>query len=83
MLQSALLQALKLHKTDFVQLLLDQDFGGELEFDEFLTLKRLHILHEENVGSQNVSSTKNTKPCLLRKDTSTIFLYLYIFGGYR
>lgn len=53
MLQNALFQALKLQKTDFFQLLLDQNFCGKQEFDTFLTLKRLHMLHKENVFGIN------------------------------
>ena len=49
MLQNALLLALKAHKVNFIQLLLDKDYGGELEFQKFLTIKRLWILHEADV----------------------------------
>ena len=52
MLQSALLTALQSGRTEFANLLIDQDCGGELEFDDFLTRRRLYILHSENVSPQ-------------------------------
>jgi hypothetical protein len=52
-LQQALLIAMQTGKSDFVQLLLDQDYAGELnDFNRFLTVERLYLLHQQNVSIQ-------------------------------
>ncbi len=36
--------------TDFVRLLLDQDYGGDLDFEKFLTIRRLYELYDAIVS---------------------------------
>ena len=50
-IQDALLQAMKSYKTNFINLLVEKDVDGRLEYREFLSTRRLHILHEENLVS--------------------------------
>ncbi|ELT91987.1 hypothetical protein CAPTEDRAFT_196769 [Capitella teleta] len=65
MLQQALLVAMQTNKSDFVQLLLDQDYAGELnEFNRFLTVERLHVLHSKNLELSHIQGKLLRSLCL-------------------
>ena len=49
-LENALHVALKGGRTEFVQLLLDRDYGADVSLKSYLTIKRLRELHQENVS---------------------------------
>ena len=50
-LESALHVALKGGRTEFVQLLLDRDYGAAVSLKSYLTINRLRQLHQQNVSS--------------------------------
>ena len=49
-LENALHVALKGGRTEFVQLLLDRDYGADVSLKSYLTINRLRELHQENVS---------------------------------
>ena len=48
-LQEVLMVAMETGRKKFVELLLDQDYGGDLDFKKLLTVQRLYRLHLTNV----------------------------------
>ena len=59
-LENALHVALKGGRTEFVQLLLDRDYGADVSLKSYLTINRLRDLHRENV-SKSICFTWTTK----------------------
>ena len=49
-MENALHVALKGGRTEFVQLLLDKDYGADVSLKSYLTIERLRELHKENVS---------------------------------
>ena len=50
-LENVLHVALKGGRTEFVQLLLDRDYGADVSLKSYLTINRLRDLHRENVSN--------------------------------
>ena len=55
--------------TDFVRLLLDKDWNGDLDLKRFLTISRLYDLYDITVSKRNC----------LTEDSSYFFLNLDLF----
>ena len=60
-LENALHVALKGGRTEFVQLLLDRDYGADVSLKSYLTINRLRELHQENVSKHICKLWHNKK----------------------
>ena len=79
-LENALHVALKGGRTEFVQLLLDRDYGADVSLKSYLTINRLRELHQENVSKYTFywatpSSTYSEMPITKALTENTLIVY--------
>ena len=57
LVDDALFEALRSGKSEFVELLIDQDLSAELDFHNFLTVRVLHTLYRNLVSLFHILNT--------------------------